>query len=29
VRIGMRVTARILQEPEPMVVFMPVEGDAS
>ncbi len=29
VRIGMKVTARILQEPEPMVVFMPVEGVAS
>jgi uncharacterized protein len=29
VHIGMKVDARIVQEPEPMVVFVPAEGDAS
>lgn len=29
VRIGMDVTARIIPEPEPVVVFDPVGGDAS
>jgi uncharacterized OB-fold protein len=29
VTIGMKVVARILAEPEPMVVFVPAGGDAS